>query len=104
MEVKNGIIIDGVLHELKETKRNDCLKCSLRDLCQNEFGYACLCWINLYSLSEIIHNEFKCRGKVTDIKIDKGNNYGIYDTVLYTQKHTGASEEAGRVGIFQRLS
>lgn len=71
MEVKNGIIIDGVLHELKETKRNDCLKCSLRDLCQNEFGYACLCWINLYSLSEIIHNEFKCRGKVTDIKIDK---------------------------------
>lgn len=71
MKVKNGIIIDGVLHELKETKRNDCLKCSLRDLCQNEFGYACLCWINLYSLSEIIHNEFKCRGKVTDIKIDK---------------------------------
>lgn len=29
---------------------------------------------------------------------------GFYDTVLYTQKHTGASEEAGRVGIFQRLS
>ena len=34
MEVKNGIIIDGVLHELVETKRNDCLKCSLRDLCR----------------------------------------------------------------------
>ena len=65
MEIKNGIIIDGVLHELKETKRNDCLKCSLRDLCQNEFGNGCLCWINLASESEMTNNEFKCRGKVT---------------------------------------
>jgi hypothetical protein len=71
MEVKNGIIIDGVLHELKETKRNDCLKCSLRDLCQNEFGNGCLCWINLASESEMTNSEFKYRGKVTDIKIDK---------------------------------
>lgn len=71
MEVKNGIIIDGVLHELKETKRNDRSKCSLRDLCQDEFGNACLCWINLASESEVINTEFKCRGKVTDIKIDK---------------------------------
>lgn len=72
MEIKNGIIIDGVLHELKETKRNNnCLKCSLRDLCQNEFGNACLCWIDLYSTSEIISNEFKCRGKVKDIKIEE---------------------------------
>ena len=65
MEVKNGIIIDGVLHELVETKRNDCLKCSLRDLCQNEFGNECLCWIALASELEMINNEFKCRGKVT---------------------------------------
>lgn len=65
MEVKNGIIIDGVLHELKESKRDDCLKCSLRDLCQNEFGNECLCWIDLASESEMINNEFKCRGKVT---------------------------------------
>lgn len=65
MEVKNGIIIDGVLHELKESKRDDCLKCSLRDLCQNEFGNECLCWINLASKSEMTNNEFKCRGKVT---------------------------------------
>lgn len=71
MEVKNGIIIDGVLHELKETKRNDCLKCSLRDLCQSEFGNECLCWIDLASESWTRNNEFKCRGKVTDIKIDK---------------------------------
>lgn len=33
MEVKNGIIIYGVLHELVETKRNDCSKCSLRNEC-----------------------------------------------------------------------
>lgn len=79
MEVKNGIIIDGVLHELKETKRNDCLKCSLRDLCQNEFGNGCLCWINLASESEMTNNEFKCRGKVTEIKTRKKEmNDGVY--------------------------
>ena len=33
MEVKNGIIIDGVLHEMEGIKGNDCLRCSLRDLC-----------------------------------------------------------------------
>lgn len=71
MKVKNGIIIDGVLHELKETKHEDCSKCSLRDLCLGEFGIACLCWINLASELEMTNNEFKCRGKVTNIKIDK---------------------------------
>lgn len=71
MKVKNGIIIDGVLHELVETKRNDCLKCSLRNLCQDEFGKGCLCWINLASESEITNAEFRRRGKVTDIKTDK---------------------------------
>lgn len=67
----NGIIIDGVLHELKESTRNDCLKCSLRDLCMNEFGNASICWINLVSKSEVNNVEFRCCGKVTDIKIDK---------------------------------
>jgi hypothetical protein len=33
-----------------------------------------------------------------------GNNYGIYNTVLYTQKYTGTSEEVGGVGIYQKLS
>lgn len=68
----NGIIIDGVLHELKETKHKDCSKCSLRDLCQDEFGIACLCWINLASESEVINTEFKCRGKVTgNVSVEK---------------------------------
>lgn len=71
MDVRNGIIIDGVLHELKETKRDNCLKCSLRDLCQNEFGNTPLCCINLASESEIINAEFKCRGRVTEIKTEK---------------------------------
>ena len=71
MEIKNGIIIDGVLHELKETKRDNCLKCSLRDLCQNDFGNAPLCWINLDSELEIRNAEFKCRGKVTEIKTEE---------------------------------
>lgn len=71
MRINNVIIIDGVLHELKETKRDNCLKCSLRDLCQNEFGSTPLCWINLASESEIINAEFKCRGKVTEIKTEE---------------------------------
>ena len=65
MEVKNGIIIDGVLHELVETKCDSCLRCSLYNLCQDEFKNNCLCWINLISESEITNVEFSCRGKVT---------------------------------------
>lgn len=70
MEINNGIIIDGVLHELKESKRFDCLKCSLYDLCK-EFSNAAVCWINIASESDIANAEFRCRGKVTDIKIEK---------------------------------
>lgn len=72
MEVKNGIIIDGVLHELVETKSNDCLTCSLHNLC-SDFGYSPLCWIALDSDSEIKNEEFKCRGKVTNIEIEEEN-------------------------------
>lgn len=41
MEVKNGIIIDGVLHELKESERDSCLKCSLRNKCDNSDYLIC---------------------------------------------------------------
>ncbi|OUO00468.1 hypothetical protein [Bacteroides clarus] len=41
MEVKNGIIIDGVLHELAEARglslKQQCDNCSLCALCKNEF-------------------------------------------------------------------
>lgn len=64
MEVKNGIIIDGVLHELVKSNREDCLGCSLFDLCREEFGRSCICWIDIASTSEIDNVEFRNRGKV----------------------------------------
>lgn len=72
MEVKNGIIIDGVLHELVKSNREDCSKCSLRHLCREEFGNICICWIDLASTSGLGNVEFKNRGKV---RIEKGNDY-----------------------------
>lgn len=71
MELKSGIIIDGVLHELVETKRDTCSKCSLFDLCDNEFRETAICWISLASDSEVKNEEFKCRGKVTNIEIEE---------------------------------
>lgn len=91
MEVKNGIIIDGVLHELKETKHKDCSKCSLRDLCQDEFGIACLCWISLASESEVINTEFKRRGKVTDnVSVEKATE--VLSSVLENWVHGGDAD------------
>ena len=61
----NGIIIDGVLHELKPSKSMDCKKCSLYDLCNNDFGNQALCNIDLMSTStDKLSPMFKCRGKV----------------------------------------
>lgn len=60
MEVKNGIIIDGVLHEAVQDNI-DCKRCSLLSVC-HEFNIVCV----------VIGCEgFINRGKVTDIKIDK---------------------------------
>ena len=61
MEVKNGIIIDGVLHELKLGK---CSECSLYDICNDECSICA-------SLNTPPCGIFVNRGKVTDIKIDK---------------------------------
>lgn len=51
MQVRNGIIIDGVLHELRESKSKDCKQCSLLHLCENEFEPSCICWVGLQSES-----------------------------------------------------
>lgn len=60
MEIKNGIIIDGVLHKAVQYKIN-CKRCSLLSMCQ-KFNVVCA----------IIGCEaFVNCGKVTDIKIDK---------------------------------
>ena len=65
MEVKNGIIIDGVLHELWESKSKDCKQCSLFHLCENEFEPSCICWVGLQSESIKETPMFINRGKVT---------------------------------------
>ena len=65
MEVNNGIIIDGVLHVLKETKCDYCLKCSLRNKCDD--GDYLIC--DMFGAGR--YDCFFNYGKVTDIKIDK---------------------------------
>lgn len=70
MEINNGIIIDGVLHEMSKTfnENFDCSECSLCKECKeckmehesylcNVMG--CFCFVN--------------RGKVTDIKTEEKN-------------------------------
>lgn len=63
MEVKNGIIIDGVLHEAVQDNIH-CASCSLYEKCA-EVDYT-VCITDLFSCGGFIN-----RGKVTDIKIDK---------------------------------
>ena len=66
MEIKNGIIIDGVLHEMASIReKHPCDNCSLQEKCDK---------IVLCTLIAGRHNSderFVNRGKVTDIKIDK---------------------------------
>ena len=59
MEVKNGIIIDGVLHELVETERNNCSKCSLWNKCGNSDYLIC----DVFGIG--IGEYFISHGKVT---------------------------------------
>lgn len=58
MEVKNGIIIDGVLHEAVQDKIG-CEKCSLLSVC---FNVVC-------GITDC--EAFVNRGKVTDIKTEE---------------------------------
>lgn len=60
MEIKNGIIIDGVLHEAVNNEIG-CERCSLLSVC-DKFNVVC---------AVIGCEGFVNRGKVTDIKIDK---------------------------------
>lgn len=63
MEVKNGIIIDGVLHEAAQDNIH-CASCSLYEKCAEVNYTACI--TDLFSCGGFIN-----RGKVADIKIDK---------------------------------
>lgn len=68
MEVKNGIIIDGVLHEMIESFDINfgCSKCSLRKECDD-----CEMRHETYLCNVMGCFCFVSRGKVTEIKIDK---------------------------------
>lgn len=66
MEVKNGIIINGELHETIGTSvsNTSCSACSLYEKCA-ETDYS-ICFADLFECDGFVN-----RGKVTDIKIDK---------------------------------
>lgn len=67
MEVKNGIIIDGILHEaVNYSNVSSCSVCSLRKECDELENRSAeiICWF-------IDCKYFINRGKVTDIKTDK---------------------------------
>lgn len=68
MEVKNGIIIDGVLHEMIDafTINFDCTKCSLLKECDE-----CEMKHKTYLCTVMGCFCFVSRGKVTDIKTEK---------------------------------
>ena len=64
MKVKNGIIIDGVLHELRV---GICDECSLQNECDDSSEIIC----DIAYENQNMDQCFVSRGKVTDIKIDK---------------------------------
>lgn len=64
MKVKNGIIIDGVLHELCV---GICDECSLQNECDDSSEIIC----DIAYENPNMDQCFVSRGKVTDIKIDK---------------------------------
>lgn len=67
MEVKNGIIIDGVLHEVPNNSETnvDCNSCSLSELCDRISVEIGLC--HYYHDK----NGFINRGEITNIKTEK---------------------------------
>lgn len=76
MEIKNGIIIDGVLHEaVNYSNDSSCSICSLRKEC-DELENRCDEWI----CRLIDCRYFVNRGKVTDIKIELFNFYNFAGT------------------------
>ena len=64
MEVNNGIIIDGMLHELCV---GICDECSLQNECDDSSEIICDIAYENPNMDQCFVN----RGKVTDIKIDK---------------------------------
>lgn len=68
MEVKNGIIIDGVLHEMVSIRENySCDNCSLQGTCDKTDFFLCTVITGRHNSDERFIN----RGKVTEIKTEE---------------------------------
>lgn len=68
MEVKNGIIIDGVLHELVSIQNSaPCDNCSLQEKCDTTDFFLCTVIAGRHNSDEYFVN----RGKVTNIEIEE---------------------------------
>lgn len=68
MEVKNGIIIDGMLHELVSIRENySCDNCSLQGTCDKIDFFLCTVIAGRHNSDERFIN----RGKVTEIKTEE---------------------------------
>ncbi|WP_349966236.1 hypothetical protein [Phocaeicola massiliensis] len=65
MEIKSGIIKDGMLHVLSPGNKIPCKECSLQNECNNSDYLIC----DMFGAGK--DECFINRGKVTDIKIDK---------------------------------
>lgn len=65
MEIKNGIIKNGILHVLSPENKIPCRECSLRDECDNSTYLIC----DMFGAGK--DECFVSRGKVTDIKTEK---------------------------------
>lgn len=63
MELKNGIIINGEMHELIKSPNYNCDGCSLQKVCEENFGNNGICEIYEDSKSNY---KFINRGKVED--------------------------------------
>lgn len=65
MEIKNGIIKDGMIHVLSSENKDHCKECLLRDECGDSIYMVC----DIFDAD--IDECFVNRGKVTDIKIEE---------------------------------
>lgn len=65
MEIKNGIIKNGMIHVLSSENKTPCQECSLRDECGDSDYMVC----DMFGADK--DECFVSRGKVTDIKIEE---------------------------------
>lgn len=66
MEVKNGIIMDGVLHEMERMKNIPCMNCSLKYYCDELENRHSIWLCSVHPCLGFIN-----RGKVTNIEIEE---------------------------------